>query len=198
MRRTHSCVPRRRSCRRQGAFSVKRLRRIALLLLIVLVLGAALWMSLQLPYRGFAAEAFVKFERGSGTVSMARALEQEGVIRYAWLFWIERALHPSTKLTAGEYKFQDAASVSAIFNRIAHGDVYYFGTSPFPRAAIFFDIARTCRGRRSDARARFPHRGRKPHVHSATSTPRRRPSKVIFSRPPIVFRTPLQRPSCAS
>jgi UPF0755 protein len=98
-------------------------------------------MSLQLPYRGFAAEAFVKFERGSGTVSMARALEQEGVIRYAWLFWIERALHPSTKLTAGEYKFQDAASVSAIFNRIAHGDVYYFEFT-VPEGSNIFDIAR--------------------------------------------------------
>jgi UPF0755 protein len=120
---------------------VKRLRRVALLLLIVLVLGAALWMSLQLPYRNFAAETFVKFERGSGTIAMARALEQEGVIRYAWLFWIERALHPSTKLTAGEYKFQDAASVSAIFGRIAHGDVYYFEFT-VPEGSNIFDIAR--------------------------------------------------------
>jgi len=120
---------------------VKRLRRVALLLLIAAILGAALWMSLQLPYRNFAAETFVKFDRGSGTIAMARALEQEGVIRYAWLFWIERALHPSTKLTAGEYKFQDAASVSAIFGRIAHGDVYYFEFT-VPEGSNIFDIAR--------------------------------------------------------
>ncbi len=119
---------------------MKRLRRAALFLLIALVLGAALWISLQLPYRNFAAETFVKFDRGSGTVSMARALEQEGVIRYAWLFWIERALHPSAKLAAGEYKFQDAASVSAVFGRIAHGDVYYFEFT-VPEGSNIFTIS---------------------------------------------------------
>ncbi len=141
--RTHSRLPRRHSCRRQGADSMKRLRRAALFLLIALVLGAALWISLQLPYRNFAAETFVKFDRGSGTVSMARALEQEGVIRYAWLFWIERALHPSAKLARRQqgYKFQDAASVSAVFGRIAHGDVYYFEFT-VPEGSNIFDIAR--------------------------------------------------------
>jgi UPF0755 protein len=120
---------------------VKRLRRAAVLLLLAAILGAALWMSLQLPYRNFAAETFVKFDRGSGTIAMARALEQEGVIRYAWFFWIERALHPSARLTAGEYKFQDAASVSAVFGRIAHGDVYYFEFT-VPEGSNIFDIAR--------------------------------------------------------
>ena len=36
---------------------------------------------------------------------MARALEQAGVIRYAWQFWLARALDPSAKLQAGEYRF---------------------------------------------------------------------------------------------
>jgi UPF0755 protein len=120
---------------------VKRLRRLALLLAVALALAGALWVALQLPYRNFAAETFVKFDRGAGTIGMARALEQEGVIRSAWLFWIERALHPSARLTAGEYKFQDAASVSSVFGRIAHGDVYYFEFT-VPEGSNIFDIAR--------------------------------------------------------
>jgi UPF0755 protein len=119
----------------------RKLRRAALLLGVALMLAGALWVSRQLPYRGFAAETFVKFDRGSGTLAMARALEQEGIIRYAWQFWLERALHPTARLAAGEYKFQDAASASAVFSRIAHGDVYYFEFK-VPEGSNIFDIAR--------------------------------------------------------
>ncbi len=120
---------------------MKRLRRTGALLLIAATLAGALWVWLQLPYRDFAAETFVRFDRGSGSIAMARALEQAGVIRYAWQFWLERALHPSAKLAAGEYKFEDAASVSAVFGRIARGDVYYFEFS-VPEGSNIFDIAR--------------------------------------------------------
>jgi UPF0755 protein len=112
-----------------------------LLLLIVVAVAGALFVSLQLPYRDFAAEAFVRFDRGSGTLAMARALQQAGVIRYAWQFWIERAMNPSAKLAAGEYKFDEAASVSAVFRRIARGDVYYFELS-IPEGSNIFEIAR--------------------------------------------------------
>jgi UPF0755 protein len=120
---------------------MKRLRRIALSSAVALALGAGLWVSLQLPYRGFAAETFVRFDRGSGTIAMARELQQTGVIRYAWQFWLERALNPTARLTAGEYKFDDAASASAVFGRIAHGDVYYFEFT-VPEGSNMFDIAR--------------------------------------------------------
>jgi len=120
---------------------MKKLRRAGIFLLIVLALAAALWTSLELPYRDFAAETFVRFDRGSGTIAMARALEQAGVIRYAWQFWLKRALNPFAKLAAGEYKFDEAASVSAVFGRIAHGDVYYFEFT-VPEGSNIFDIAR--------------------------------------------------------
>ena len=120
---------------------MKKLRRAGALLLIVVALAGGLWISLELPFRAFAANTFVRFDRGSGTFGMARALEQAGVIRYAWQFWLERALHPSAKLAAGEYKFEEAASVSAVFGRIARGDVYYFEFS-VPEGSNIFDIAR--------------------------------------------------------
>jgi UPF0755 protein len=120
---------------------VRRLRRIAVLMLVVAVLAAALLVSLQLPYRDFAAEAFVRFDRGSGTIAMARELQQAGVIRYAWQFWVERALNPNARLAAGEYKFEESASVSEVFRRIARGDVYYFDFV-VPEGSNIFDIAR--------------------------------------------------------
>lgn len=116
-------------------------RRIGILLLLLFAVASGLLISLELPYRGFAADAFVRFERGSGSVAMARELEQSGVIRYAWQFWLARALNPTTKLVAGEYKFDHPASVFDIFGRIVHGDVYFLELS-IPEGSNIFDIAR--------------------------------------------------------
>jgi peptidoglycan lytic transglycosylase G len=121
----------------------RRMRRRAGVLLAVALLalaGAAL-ASLELPYRGFAGETFVRFDRGSGTVAMARALEQAGVVRYAWQFWLARALNSRVKLSAGEYRFSEPANVFDIFGRIARGDVYYLEVS-IPEGSNMFDIAR--------------------------------------------------------
>ena len=95
--------------------------------------------------------------------------EQAGVIRYAWQFWLARALNPSANLAAGEYRFQDPASVSAIFDRIAHGDVYYFEFT-VPEGSKF-SISPACRSRRRDARAGFPDGRRGPDCPFATSIP---------------------------
>jgi UPF0755 protein len=114
---------------------------LALVLLAALVLAGVPVASLILPYRGFEGETFVKFERGAGTPAMARSLEQAGVIRYPWQFWLARALNPNVKLMAGEYRFSDAASVRQVFDRIARGDLYYFDFN-VPEGTNMFDIAR--------------------------------------------------------
>ena len=67
--------------------------------------------SLQSPYRGFEDEVFLQFPKGSGTRAMAQKLADAGVVRYAWQFWLARSIHPRTKLQAGEYRFDQAASV---------------------------------------------------------------------------------------
>jgi UPF0755 protein len=118
-----------------------RVRRIAVLLMLVFVLTAGTLLSLEVPYRGFTGATYVRFERGSGTLGMAQALEQSGVIRYAWQFWLARALSPSAKLAAGEYRFDRNASVFEVFGRIAHGDVYFVEVS-IPEGSNIFDIAR--------------------------------------------------------
>ena len=108
---------------------------------LLLAAGIGAWLSLRLPYRGFARETFVRFDRGSGTVAMARALEQSGVIRYAWQFWLARALDPAAKLEAGEYRFDRQASVREVFGRISRGDVYFVELT-VPEGSNIFDIAR--------------------------------------------------------
>jgi peptidoglycan lytic transglycosylase G len=103
-----------------------------------LIVAAA--VSLEVPYQGFSGETFVRVEHGAGTPSLARTLQDAGVIRYAWQFWLERALRPSAKLQAGEYRFAEAASVSGVYGRIARGDVYYFEVN-VPEGSNMFDIA---------------------------------------------------------
>jgi UPF0755 protein len=112
--------------------------------LVVAVVGsaiaAALW-SVELPYKGFQAPTFVKFDRGAGTPAMGRALQQAGVIRYSWQFLLARAMSPSVTLQAGEYSFTAPATVRGILKRIAVGDVYYYDFN-VPEGSNMFDIAR--------------------------------------------------------
>jgi UPF0755 protein len=97
--------------------------------------------SLRVPYQGFQGETFVHFDRGARTPAMARALKQAGVIRYQWQFWLERTLHTSARLEAGEYRFLEPASAAAVFQRIARGDVFFVELK-IPEGGNRFDIAR--------------------------------------------------------
>lgn len=115
------------------------LRRLALL--CAAGLAAFALYSLYSPYRGFEGDRFLDFPKGSGTVAIGQKLEDEGVVRYAWQFWLARAIHPRAKVQAGEYRFDRAASVAEVFNRLARGDVYYFSFT-VPEGSNMFDIAR--------------------------------------------------------
>ena len=116
-------------------------RNITALLVLGLAMGALAAGSLRLPYQGFQGETFVRLDRGAGTPALARSLQQAGVIRYQWQFWLARALQPSAKLQAGEYRFVEPASVQDIFGRIARGDVFYIEVT-VPEGSNVFDIQR--------------------------------------------------------
>jgi len=105
------------------------------------VLACGALYSLQSPYRGFEDEVFLQFPKGSGTRTMAQKLAEAGVVRYAWQFWLARSIHPRTKLQAGEYRFDRAASVDDVFSRLGRGDVFYFSLT-VPEGSNMFDIAR--------------------------------------------------------
>jgi UPF0755 protein len=118
----------------------------ALLALAAGMFAAAI-ASLRLPYQGFQGETFVRgevfvhFEHGAHTPAMARALAQAGVIRYEWQFWLERALHSSATLVAGEYRFSEPLTAAEVFQRIASGDVFFVELK-IPEGGNRFDIAR--------------------------------------------------------
>ena len=110
------------------------------LLCIAGLAGAAVY-SLQSPYRGFDGELFLQFPKGSGTRAIAQKLADAGVVRYAWQFRLARAIHPRATLQAGEYRFDQAASVDDVFSRLGRGDVFYFSFT-VPEGSNMFDIAR--------------------------------------------------------
>jgi UPF0755 protein len=103
--------------------------------------GLAAW-ALVTPYQGFEKDTYVEIARGSGTAGMAQQLTNAGVIHYPWQFWLARLTKPSAKLQAGEYRFDKAASVREVFDRIARGDIYYF-VFTVPEGSNIFEIGRS-------------------------------------------------------
>jgi UPF0755 protein len=119
----------------------KRLRWTLVLVGVPLIAAAAMvLLALGESYRGFDGEKFLRLERGTGTRAMARALADAGVIRYPWQFWVARALSPSARLQAGEYRFSEPATVREVFRRIERGDVYFFEFT-VPEGSNIFDIS---------------------------------------------------------
>ena len=114
--------------------------RWAIALLCAAGLAAGALYSLESPYRGFEGDLFLQFPKGSGMRSIAGKLADAGVVRYAWQFWLARAIHPRTTLQAGEYRFDRPASVDDVFRRLGRGDVFYFSFT-VPEGSNMFDIA---------------------------------------------------------
>jgi UPF0755 protein len=124
---------------------VKRARRIfrwtlIAIPLVAIALAVAAYLSLSERYRGFDGETFVKIEHGSGGRAIGAALATAGVIRYPWQLWLVRAMSPSTRLQAGEYRFSEPGTVRDVVARISRGDVYYFEFT-IPEGSNIFDIA---------------------------------------------------------
>lgn len=115
-------------------------RRIALLLL--LIVGALIYLGLNMtrPYAGFKQQVFVDFPKGTGAAQMADMLQNAGVIRHSWAFLLARAFRRGATLQAGEYRFNRAASVLEVFDRIHRGDVFFYELA-VPEGKNMFDIA---------------------------------------------------------
>jgi UPF0755 protein len=117
-----------------------RLVKILAVLLVVAAIGAgALYYSLRRPYAGFREAAFVEIPKGASTRTIAQMLAEAGVIERPWQFLAARALRQSSKLQAGEYRFDTPASTLEVFARIARGDVFYYELA-IPEGQNLFDI----------------------------------------------------------
>jgi UPF0755 protein len=141
----------------------KRLLRWTLILVGLPLVATVAIVALTLgeSYRGFDGEKFLRLERGTGTKAMARALADAGVIRYPWQFWAARALAPSARLQAGEYRFSEPATVREVFHRIERGDVYYFEFT-VPEGSNIFDISTALEAAQVMPAADFLHAAENP------------------------------------
>jgi UPF0755 protein len=112
----------------------------ALVLLAGAAAGAALYV-FHRPYRAFEGERIIEINRGLSSREMARQLKEAGVIEREWAFLVRRALHPKEVLQAGEYRFNEAASLSQVFDRLIRGDIVFFEVT-IPEGSNIWEIAR--------------------------------------------------------
>ncbi len=115
-----------------------RIGRIAFLLFV----AATVWLGiiLGLPYGNFPSEGiYVVIPEGATVRSIARTLEEKGVVRSAVAFEALcrlRSKHPQ----AGEYRFDSAASSFDVFRKLAAGEVVYHAVL-VPEGSTMFQIA---------------------------------------------------------
>jgi len=83
---------------------------------------------------------FVEIARGMSSREIAAVLASHGVIRSKWIFLGLRAVHPRSKLQAGEYRFAGEQSPWRVFDKIRRGDVFYEEFT-VPEGSNIFDIA---------------------------------------------------------
>lgn len=110
--------------------------------LVVSLAAAAIWggSTLASPYEGFRGQAVIDIERGSGTRQIAAMLKNAGVIRYEWHLLAARLLRPRTPLQAGEYRFDEPATVFGVFDRLARGDTFFYEVL-IPEGSNMYEIA---------------------------------------------------------
>lgn len=108
-----------------------------LFLAVIGVVALAAWVIFA-PF-GPSTETFVDIAPGSSTIQIARQLESAGVVRSQFGFDLWRRVARG-KLKAGEYRFDHAAPLTEVYDRIARGDVYTVAVT-VPEGATIFDVA---------------------------------------------------------
>jgi len=129
---------------------------------VVLVLIAAALVGFYgfVPY-GPERTVFVEIAPGTGTEGIAGALQQAGIVRSAWAFAAVRVVRGlaggAGSLKAGEYRFDQPATVGDVYERLRRGDVYTV-TVLVPEGYDIFDVADAVAraGARSAADAPLP------------------------------------------
>jgi UPF0755 protein len=125
----------------QKGFYTGTLRTLIKLFLIV-VLAIAGWVAWQVYVPVLPPpDTSLLLHSGYSARRIAAELKKAGVIRSELAFGLWHALHPKPSLKAGEYRFERAATVPQVYQRIAHGDIY-FHVVTIPEGYTMFDIAR--------------------------------------------------------
>ncbi len=131
----------------------------ALLMAVILVqVGMAVGFLVFVPY-GPGTETFVDVLPGTGTTGIARQLQKTGIVRSALAFdalviWKTVRGHGAGSLKAGEYRFDHAARMEEVYDRLRQGDVYTV-TLVIPEGYNIFDIASAVAAAKLDSREDF-------------------------------------------
>ncbi|MYD43950.1 MAG: endolytic transglycosylase MltG [Gammaproteobacteria bacterium] len=97
---------------------------VTLLLVAALSWGFYGWRSLINASQSVTTPAYVLVEHGDSLATVARKLEQVGVIDKSWLFeWFTRFEEADDKIQAGEYEFEGEVTLSSILLKLTQGSV---------------------------------------------------------------------------
>lgn len=106
---------------------------------LLAVAGATLY-AVGLPYRGFSEPVEVEIAKGQGTRAIAVQLAKAGVVRSEYLLLAARILHSGSKLQAGEYRFEKAATPAEVLDRLLRGDIVHYEVT-IPEGSNIFEVA---------------------------------------------------------
>jgi UPF0755 protein len=116
--------------------------RTLIKLFLVVVLAAGGWVAWQVYAPVTPPDnSSLLLRPGYSTRRIAAELKKAGLIRSELVFGLWHVLHPKPSLKAGEYRFERAASLPQIYERIARGDIY-FHVVTIPEGYTMFDIAK--------------------------------------------------------
>lgn len=113
--------------------------RSFLLLVLLILLGAAGAYYLAVRPYGPSSAVIVTVPAGSSVSQIARILEQNHIVRNRFAFEIEARLQRGT-LKAGAYRFDHPAPQFEVYRRLRSGDVYTVALT-IPEGYNIFDIA---------------------------------------------------------
>jgi UPF0755 protein len=118
------------------------MRRFLLLLLLIVILGAAyMGLALYRPYQGFPSDGvFVDIPHGASQRAIARLLDENGVVRSRYAFEALCRYQKRSTLEAGEYFFDHPVTAFEVYDTIANGRVYV-KEFVVPEGFTMFDIA---------------------------------------------------------
>jgi UPF0755 protein len=133
-------------------------RVLKVLVVMVLVVGLVVGFFAYVPY-GPSGETFVDVLPGTGTFGIARQLQKTGIVRSALAFdavviWKTVTGRGAGSLKAGEYRFDHAARMDEVYDRLRRGDVYTV-TLVIPEGFDIFDIASAVAAAKLDSREDF-------------------------------------------
>jgi UPF0755 protein len=128
---------------------------ITLFLIVFLAVGGWVAWQVYVPMTP-PANTSLLLHSGYSTRRIAAELKAAGVIRSELVFRVWHEVHPKPSLKAGEYRFERAATLPQVYDRIARGDIY-FHVVTIPEGYTMFDIAKTMEDAGLGSAADFLH-----------------------------------------